>query len=165
MTGLFEIPESEASESALSVSLDAESPDSGESVSPAPDDEAAQAEEDGFDPTESVGEARAVSVRMFDYDYNIMSDKPRLMEIVASTIDREARRLKSANAFFNRGIFNWPVQVAFKLALDNYHEQKALRDCRQELAECRLELENLTAQVERDAEKLAELIENGLNDY
>ncbi len=119
--------------------------------------------EDRADPAESTGQTRAVPVRMFDYEYNIMSDKPRLVEILASAVDGEARRLKAANASFNRGAFNWPVQVAFKLALDRYYAQRALDDCRRELEDCRRELETLAARVERDAEKLAELIENGLD--
>jgi hypothetical protein len=165
MTGNLEILETDTAESAVSAPLGAVKPDSGGSVFPAhaAGSHEAEAEAGGPDPAESVGEARAVPVRMFDYEYNIMSDKPRLVEILAATIDREARRLKSANASFNRGAFNWPVQVAFKLALDHYNAQKALNDCRQELAECRRELETLAAKVERDAEKLAELIEMGLD--
>lgn len=163
MTEKSEIPQSDAAESAVSAPWGVVRPDSGEAVLPDYGESLEAEEADGADPAESVREARAVPVRMFDYEYNIMSDKPRLVEILAAAIDREARRLKSANASLGRGVFNWPVQVAFKLALDHYNAQKALSACRQELAECRRELETLTARVERDAEKLAELIELGLD--
>ncbi|UQZ88683.1 hypothetical protein C4J81_05480 [Deltaproteobacteria bacterium Smac51] len=123
-----------------------------------PDDEVPE-----IDPAESIGQVQAVPVRMFDFEYNIMSDKPRLVEILAAAIDREAREIRAANGSFNRGTFNWPVQVAFKLALDHYNAQRALGECRQELDKCRRELETLTARVERDAEKLAGLIEAGLD--
>lgn len=122
-----------------------------------------EAGESTVDPAESEGAARAVPVAMFDYEYNIMSDKPRLVQILAGAIDEEARRIKAHNPTFNRGSFNWPVEVAFKMALDRYYARRDLMECRKELMECRKEMESLAAKVENGAEKLAGLIEAELD--
>ncbi len=114
------------------------------------------------DPAESVGAARAVPVQMFDSEYTIMSDKPRLVRLLAEAVNEEARRIREMNPAFNRGIFNWPVEAAFKMALDRYNAQKELAACRRELEKCRRELEILASKVESDAEKLARLIDAGL---
>jgi hypothetical protein len=124
---------------------------------------AADSSDTSVDPAVSQGSAQPVPVTMFDFEYNIMSDKPRLVEILAAAVNQEAVRIKSASPAYNRGSFNWPVEVAFKMALDRYYAQRALVECRRELAECRRDLENIASKVESDAEKLADLIDAGLS--
>jgi hypothetical protein len=114
------------------------------------------------DPAESIGAARAVPVQMFDCEYTIMSDKPRLVKLLAEAVNDEARRIRETNPSFHRGIFNWPVEVAFKMALDRYNAQRELADCRRDLEKCRRDMEILAAKIENDAEKLARLIDAGL---
>jgi len=92
-----------------------------------------------------LGEPRLVSVKMFERDYQIMSDQPELVELLAAEINREARRLRDLNpAQMGPGRFDWPVQVAFRLALSRYRVQEAYN--------------TLKAQVEDDASKMAERI-------
>ena len=92
-----------------------------------------------------LGEPRLVAVKMFEREYQIMSDQPELVELLAAEINREARRLRELNpAKMGPGRFDWPVQVAFRLALSRYRTQEAYN--------------TLKAQVEEDAQKLAERI-------
>jgi len=91
------------------------------------------------------GEPRLVAVKMFERDYQIMSDQPELVELLAAEINREARRLRELNpAKMGPGHFDWPVQVAFRLALSRYRTQEAYN--------------TMKAQVEDDAGKLADRI-------
>jgi hypothetical protein len=91
------------------------------------------------------GEPRLVAVKMFERDYQIMSDQPELVELLAAEINREARRLREINpSKMGPGHFDWPVQVAFRLALSRYHAQEALN--------------TLKAQVEVDAGRMSERI-------
>jgi len=90
-------------------------------------------------------EPRLVAVKMFERDYQIMSDQPELVELLAAEINREARRLRELNpAKMGPGHFDWPVQVAFRLALSRYRTQEAYN--------------TLKAQVEEDAGKMADRI-------
>jgi len=92
-----------------------------------------------------LGEPRLVAVKMFERDYQIMSDQPELVELLAAEINREARRLRELNpAKMGPGHFDWPVQVAFRLALSRYRTQEAYN--------------TMKAQVEDDAGKLADRI-------
>jgi hypothetical protein len=92
-----------------------------------------------------LGEPRLVTVNMFERDYQIMSDQPELVELLAADINREARRLRELNpAKMGPGHFDWPVQVAFRLALGRYRTQEAYN--------------TLKAQVEDDAGKMADRI-------
>jgi hypothetical protein len=92
-----------------------------------------------------LGEPRLVAVKMFERDYQIMSDQPELVELLAAEINREARRLRDINPTqMGPGRFDWPVQVAFRLALSRYRAQEAYN--------------SMKAQVEDDAEKLADRI-------
>ncbi|MDR3038402.1 MAG: hypothetical protein LBV21_03795 [Candidatus Adiutrix sp.] len=103
------------------------------------------APEAGGDDEMTLGEPRLVSVRMFERDYQIMSDQPELVELLAAEINREARRLREISpAQMGPGRFDWPVQVAFRLALSRYRVQEAFN--------------TLKAQVEADAEKMTERI-------
>ena len=105
----------------------------------------APALESGGDDELTLGEPRLVSVRMFEREYQIMSDQPELVELLAVEINREARRLWEMNpAKMGPGHFDWPVQVAFRLALSRYRTQEAFN--------------TLKAQVEADAEKMADRI-------
>jgi hypothetical protein len=99
--------------------------------------------ESGFDML--PGEPRLVTVKMFERDYQIMSDQPELVELLAAEINREARRLRELNpAKMGPGHFDWPVQVAFRLALSRYRAQEAFN--------------TMKAQVEEDAGKMSERI-------
>jgi hypothetical protein len=92
-----------------------------------------------------LGEPRLVTVKMFERDYQIMSDQPELVELLAAEINREARRLMELNpAKMGPGYFDWPVQVAFRLALHRYRTQEAYN--------------TLKAQVEEDAGSMADRI-------
>ena len=92
-----------------------------------------------------LGEPRLVAVKMFERDYQIMSDQPELVELLAAEINREARRLRELNpAKMGPGHFDWPVQVAFRLALSRYRTQEAYN--------------TLKAQVDEDAGKMADRI-------
>ena len=92
-----------------------------------------------------LGEPRLVTVKMFERDYQIMSDQPELVELLAAEINREARRLRDLNpAQMGPGRFDWPVQVAFRLALSRYRAQEAYN--------------SMKAQVEDDAGKMADRI-------
>jgi hypothetical protein len=92
-----------------------------------------------------LGEPRLVTVKMFERDYQIMSDQPELVELLAAEINREARRLRELNPTkMGPGHFDWPVQVAFRLALSRYRAQEAYN--------------TMKAQVEDDAGRLAERI-------
>jgi len=92
-----------------------------------------------------LGEPCLVAVKMFERDYQIMSDQPELVELLAAEINREARRLRDLNpAKMGPGHFDWPVQVAFRLALSRYRTQEAYN--------------TMKAQVEDDAGKLADRI-------
>ena len=93
----------------------------------------------------TLGDPRSVTVRMFEREYQIMSDQPELVELLAAEINREARKLRELNpSRMGPGHFDWPVQVAFRLALSRYRVQETFN--------------TLKAQVEADAEKMAERI-------
>lgn len=92
--------------------------------------------------TISFGEPRLVTVTMFDREYQIKTDQPQLVELLADEINREARKLRDLNpAKMGPGHFDWPVQVAFNLALARFRSLEAYN--------------TLKAQVESDAEKMA----------
>ena len=106
-----------------------------------------QTREDGVEMLQA--EPCLVAVKMFERDYQIMSDQPELVELLAAEINREARRLRDINpAKMGPGHFDWPVQVAFRLALSRYRTQEAYN--------------TLKAQVEDDAGKLADRIQTSL---
>lgn len=89
------------------------------------------------------GESRMVSVRMFEREYQIRSDQPELVELLAAEVNREAKKLQEVNpAKMGPGHFDWPVQVAFCLALSRFRTQESYN--------------TLKAQVEAGAEKVAE---------
>lgn len=101
------------------------------------------------------GQGETVTVRMFDFDYEIKSDTPDVVRLLAADIDREAREIQAATPGLDRGQFNWPVQVAFKMALGRY---SALKD----LEACRAELEALKERVESEAGRLARRLDEAL---
>ena len=93
----------------------------------------------------SFGEPRLVTVKMFDRDYQIKTDQPQLVELLAAEVNREARKLRDASpAQMGPGHFDWPVQVAFQLALSRFRTQE--------------EYNTLKAQIDSEAEKMAERI-------
>lgn len=98
----------------------------------------------------TFGEPRMVTVRMFDREYHINSDQPQLVELLAAEINREARKLQeSSPGKMGPGHFDWPVQVAFRMALDRFRTQEAYN--------------TLKAQIESEAEKMAERISASLD--
>lgn len=98
----------------------------------------------------TFGEPRMVTVRMFDREYHINSDQPQLVELLAAEINREARKLQeSYPGKMGPGHFDWPVQVAFRMALDRFRTQEAYN--------------TLKAQIESEAEKMAERISASLD--
>lgn len=98
----------------------------------------------------SFGEAKMVSVRMFEREYQIKSDQPQLVELLAAEINREAKKLQDAYPTqMGPGHFDWPVQVAFRLALSRFKTQEAYN--------------TLKAQIESEAEKMAERITASLD--
>ncbi len=98
----------------------------------------------------TLDEPRLVTVRMFDREYQIKSDQPQLVELLAAEVNREARKLQEAlPGKMGPGHFDWPVQVAFSLALSRYKTQEAYNE--------------LKAQIETEAEKMAERITASLD--
>ncbi|MDR1045778.1 MAG: cell division protein ZapA [Candidatus Adiutrix sp.] len=93
----------------------------------------------------SFGEPRLVTVKMFDREYQIKTDQPQLVELLAAEVNREARKLRdSSPAQMGPGHFDWPVQVAFQLALSRFRTQE--------------EYNTLKAQIDSEAERMAERI-------
>ncbi len=118
-------------------------------VNKPPYDDRAIPEENG-DEAFTFGEPQLVSVRMFDREYQIRSDQPQLVELLAAEINREAKKLQEAQpGKMGPGHFDWPVQVAFRLALSRFRTQEAYN--------------TLKAQVESEAEKMAERITASLD--
>lgn len=98
----------------------------------------------------AFGEPRMVTVRMFEREYHINSDQPQLVELLASEINREARKLQEAYpGKMGPGHFDWPVQVAFHMALERFRTQETYN--------------TLKAQIESEAEKMAERISASLD--
>lgn len=98
---------------------------------------------------EAFGAPRMVTVRMFEREYQIKSTQPELVELLAAEINREARKLREADpARMGPGHFDWPVQVAFRMALSRYNTQE--------------EYNALRAQVDLESEKISELLSSGL---
>lgn len=75
-------------------------------------------------------EPTLVSVRMFEKEYQIRSDKPDLVKVLARQIDKNAKKIREENPSLGPGQFAWPVQVAFSLCLDHYKTKKELRELR-----------------------------------
>ena len=99
----------------------------------------------------SFGEPRMITVKMFDREYQIKTDQPQLVELLADEINREARKLRELNpAKMGPGHFDWPVQVAFSLALARFRSLEAYN--------------TLKAQVETDAEKISARIAASLGE-
>ena len=106
------------------------------------------------EPVESIsfGEPRMVTVRMFDREYHIKSDQPQLVELLADEINREARKLQELSpAKMGPGHFDWPVQVAFSMALARFRCQEAYN--------------SLKAQVESNADSMVARIAATLGDF
>lgn len=98
----------------------------------------------------AFGEPRMVTVRMFEREYHINSDQPQLVELLAAEINREARKLQDAYpGKMGPGHFDWPVQVAFHMALERFRTQESYN--------------TLKAQIESEAEKMAERISASLD--
>ncbi len=99
----------------------------------------------------AAGEPRLVSVRMFDREYQIKSDQPQLVELLADEINREAKKLQEMSPVkMGPGHFDWPVQVAFRLALSRFRAVEAYN--------------TLKRQVDAEAEKMARRINSGLDE-
>ena len=106
---------------------------------------------DGDSDFPTLGEPRMVAVRMFEREYQIRSDQPELVELLAADINREAKKLQELSpAKMGPGHFDWPVQVAFRLALSRFKTQEAYN--------------TLKAQIEEEAEKMAERITASLDE-
>lgn len=99
----------------------------------------------------SFGEPRMVTVKMFDREYQIKTDQPQLVELLADEINREAKKLRELNpAKMGPGHFDWPVQVAFSMALARFRSLEAYN--------------TLKAQVESGADKMAARIAASLGE-
>lgn len=115
----------------------------------------------------SVGETTMVSVKMFERDYQIRSDQPQLVELLAAEINREAKKLWDAYpSQMGPGHFDWPVQVAFRLALSRFHTQEAYNTLKTQIeAEAEKMAARITASLDQaEAEKMAERIKADLGD-
>ena len=115
----------------------------------------------------TFGEARMVSVRMFEREYQIKSDQPQLVELLAAEINREAKKLQEAYpALMGPGHFDWPVQVAFRLALSRFRTQEAYNTLKSQIeSEAEKMAERITASLDQaEAEKMAERIKADLGD-
>ena len=105
--------------------------------------------ESGPETAEAFGAPRLVTVRMFEREYQIKSSQPELVELLAAEINREAKKLRELDpARMGPGHFDWPVQVAFSLALSRYHTQE--------------DYNTLKAQVDLESEKMSELLASSL---
>jgi len=114
-----------------------------------------------------LGEPRMVAVRMFDREYQIRSDQPQLVELLAAEINREARKLQELNpAKMGPGHFDWPVQVAFRLALSRYKTQEAFNTLKSQIdSEAEKMAERISATLDQaEAEKMARRIKADLDD-
>ena len=99
----------------------------------------------------TISEPQLVTVKMFDRDYHITSDQPQLVALLVDEINREAKKLKdSSPVSMGPGHFDWPVQVAFQLALGRF---KALES-----------YNALKRQVDSEADKMSRRINSGLRD-
>lgn len=99
----------------------------------------------------AVGEPRMVSVRMFEREYQIKSDQPQLVALLVDEINREAKKLQEVSPIkMGPGNFDWPVQVAFQLALGRFRALEAYN--------------TLKRQTDAEAEKMARRINSGLDD-
>ncbi len=100
---------------------------------------------------QTYAEPQLVTVRLFEREYQIKSDQPQLVELLAAEINREAKKLREMQPNkMGPGHFDWPVQVAFHLALDRFRAQEAYN--------------TLKAQVEAEAEKIARRLNMGLGE-
>lgn len=105
--------------------------------------------EEGRLGAESFGRPRLVTVRMFEREYQIKSTQPELVELLAAEVNREAKKLREMNpAQMGPGHFDWPVQVAFSLALSRFNTQE--------------EYNALKAQVDLESERMSEMLSSGL---
>ena len=99
----------------------------------------------------TISEPQLVTVKMFDRDYHITSDQPQLVALLVDEINREAKKLKdSSPVSMGPGHFDWPVQVAFQLALGRF---KALES-----------YNALKRQVDSEADKMSRRINSGLRE-
>lgn len=115
----------------------------------------------------TFGEAKMVSVRMFEREYQIKSDQPQLVELLAAEINREAKKLQDAYpSQMGPGHFDWPVQVAFRLALSRFKTQEAYNTLKSQIeSEAEKMAERITASLDQaEAEKMAERIKADLGD-
>lgn len=115
----------------------------------------------------TFGEAKMVSVRMFEREYQIKSDQPQLVELLAAEINREAKKLQEAYpGQMGPGHFDWPVQVAFRLALSRFRTQEAYNTLKTQIeSEAEKMAERITASLDQaEAEKMAERIKADLGD-
>ena len=100
-------------------------------------------------PEETFGVPRMVTVRMFEREYQIKSSQPELVELLAAEINREAKKLRELDPTrMGPGHFDWPVQVAFRLALSRFNTQE--------------EYNTLKAQVDMESDRMAEMLASGL---
>ena len=103
----------------------------------------------GPEAAETFGAPRMVTVRMFEREYQINSTQPELVELLAAEINREAKKLRELDpARMGPGHFDWPVQVAFRLALSRFNTQE--------------EYNTLKAQVDQESDRMAEMLTSGL---
>ncbi|MGL4208255.1 MAG: hypothetical protein ACRCTY_02590 [Candidatus Adiutrix sp.] len=73
-----------------------------------------------------ASDAVVVTVDMFGRTYEIKSDNPALVKLLAEKINCEAQRLKEMHPHMGPGYFDWPVQVAFQMALGLYNSKRDL---------------------------------------
>ena len=105
--------------------------------------------EHGPETAETFGAPRMVTVRMFEREYQIKSTQPELVELLAAEINREAKKLREMDpARMGPGHFDWPVQVAFRMALSRFNTQE--------------EYNTLKAQVDMESDRMAEMLSSGL---
>jgi len=105
----------------------------------------------GPEAAEVFGAPRMVTVRMFEREYQIKSTQPELVELLAAEINREAKKLREIDpARMGPGHFDWPVQVAFRLALSRFNTQE--------------EYNTLKAQVDMESDRMADMLASGLLD-
>ena len=106
-------------------------------------------------------------MRMFDREYHIRSDQPQLVELLAAEINREARKLQELSpAKMGPGHFDWPVQVAFSMALSRYKTQEAYNTLKSQIdSEAEKMAERISATLDQaEAEKMARRIRADLED-
>lgn len=99
----------------------------------------------------AVGESHLVTVKMFEREYQIQSDQPQLVELLVDEINREAKKLKESSPVkMGPGHFDWPVQVAFRLALSRFKALEAYN--------------TLKRQIDAETDKMTRRINTGLQD-